>query len=533
MGKTWMNKETILTKYRDSLSSGDLCETAIHWIDSSLRSTEISRGTIESESNRRANYLSAQGCHPGDHVFIFLQFSAEIWYFFLGALKCGAVPCVLFPNFGADALTARLKIGKADFLVIDQSGLKFHSLLRTIPTLKKILVCGELPVPLTVEEKTVVFGEAERERASDDFSAISVQPHDPAFMVFTSGSTGFPKAVLHSHRIADAIVRSMRDVLQVTAADRYWCTAHPAWITGTVYGVLGPLLCGIASVQYAGIYHAKRWMPILQDQKVSVWYTAPTALRSLMAEPADFFTGFDFGALRTIFSIGEPLNPAVFDWGKEAFGREIHDTWFQTEAGTIRIANLSGMKIRPGFMGKAVDDAQVVILNKRNQEAAPMEIGRLCLKEGWDSCFMDYFGQRAAFAEKFQSGFYESGDLASCDADGYIRFVGRDDDVINTSGHLVGPFEVESVLLEQPEIADVAVTAAPDDLLYEKVAAFVVLREGVEMDSKLESRLRVAVTTRLSPYATPKLFILLSEIPRNNAGKILRKELRKLLNSGE
>ncbi len=523
-----MNSETILSKYRDSLFSSGLHRTGIRWIDSSLHSTEISRGTIEQESNWRANFLTEKVCRPGDHVFLFLQFSPEIWYFFLGALKCGAVPCVLFPNFGADALTARLKIGKADFLVTDKAGIKFQPFFVSVPTLRRTLVCGGLP-DTTVDGNICLFDEAEKTRLSEQFTEAPVRPDDPAFMVFTSGSTGFPKAVLHSQRIAGAIVRSMRNVLQVTAEDRYWCTAHPAWITGTVYSVLGPLLCGVEAIQYAGNFHAKRWMPILQDQKVSVWYSAPTAFRSLMNEPAAFFKKFDFSAIRDVFSVGEPLNPKVFDWGKETFGREIHDTWFQTEAGTIRIANLPGAVIRPGFMGKAVDDARPVILNEQNQETAPTEIGRLCLEEGWDSCFADYFGQRSAFAEKFRSGYYETGDLASSDPDGNIRFVGRNDNVINTFGHLVGPFEVESVLLEEDEILDVAVASAPDELLYEKVVAFIVLREGISLDSKLESRLRVSVTTRLSPYATPKLFIPVPWIPRNNAGKVLRKELRERL----
>lgn len=520
--------ETILSKYRNNYLSENPNRTAIRWLDSSLNCVEISRKKLEIESNRRANFLVGKNCKPGDHIFLFLQASPEIWYFFIGALKCGAVPCVLFPNFGEDALRARLLIGKVDFLITDILLNRFKELFLSIPTLKMNICLNHQPQPQPQNNRICYLAD-ELNLLSDQFTDHSAQLHDPAFMVFTSGSTGFPKAVIHSQRIADSICRSMENVLQVTKQDRYWCTAHPAWITGTIYGILGPLLCGIESIQYSGNFHAKRWIPILQDQKVSVWYSAPTAFRSLMNEPPEFYKGFDFSALRSIFSIGEPLNPKVYYWGKEAFNREIHDTWFQTEAGTIRIANLPGETIKPGLMGKAVDDARPIILNDRNEETKRNETGRLCLKEGWESCFINYFGQRSAFASKFKSGFYETGDLAYEDEDGYFCFVGRDDDVINTSGHLVGPFEVESVLLEQEEIIDVAVTAAPDELLYEKVAAFVVLRKGIGWDTKLESKLRVAVTTRLSPIATPKVFMIVDEIPRNNAGKILRNELRDKL----
>ncbi len=520
--------ETILSLYEKQMRTLKGTDTAIRWIDSSLSCQQITWKEIEKESNLRADFLTKKQCQQGDHVFIFLQSSPEIWFFFLGALKCGAVPCVLFPNFGEDAIRSRLIIGKAACLITDSSFKKFEALFLSISTIDAIIYVDEAEVPSSDNKRLHCFHSASASNIQH-FTPRCVNPHDPAFMVFTSGSTGFPKAVIHAHRIGESIQRSMQQVLQVEKHELFWCTAHPAWITGTVYSILGPLLCGIESVQYSGNFHAKRWMPILQDQKVVVWYTAPTAFRSLMHESPEFYKKFDFSALKKIFSIGEPLNPVVYFWGKEIFNQDIHDTWFQTEAGTIRIANVPGTAIKPGFMGKAVDDAMPVILNEKNQANQPNEVGRLCLKEGWESCFIDYFEQRSAFASKFQSGFYETGDLAYQDDEGYFCFVGRDDDVINTSGHLVGPFEVESVLLAQDEIVDVGVTAAPDDLLYEKVAAFIVLKENIIWSDKLESKLRVAVTSHLSPIATPKVFVIVDEIPRNNAGKILRNVLRERL----
>lgn len=520
--------ETILSLYDKQKRTLNGTDTAIRWINSSLTCQQITWDEIEKESNRRAAFLAKKQCQQGDHVFIFLQSSPEIWFFFLGALKCGAVPCVLFPNFGEDAIRSRLVIGKAAYLITDTSFTKFEDLFLSISTIRAIVYVDGIGKPLSTNDRLLRF-DKESAFVYDHFIPSKVDPDDPAFMVFTSGSTGFPKAVIHAHRIAESIQRSMRNVLQIGKDDLFWCTAHPAWITGTVYSILGPLLCRIESVQYSGNFHAKRWMPILQNQRVAVWYSAPTAFRSLMQESPDFYKEYDFSALKEIFSIGEPLNPVVFFWGKAIFNRDIHDTWFQTEAGTIRIANIPGNAIKPGFMGKAVDDAFPVILNEHNQSVPPNEVGRLCLKEGWESCFIDYFEQRSAFASKFQSGYYETGDLAYQDDEGYFCFVGRDDDVINTSGHLVGPFEVESVLLSQDEIADVGVVAAPDDLLYEKVAAFIVLKNGFIWNDKLETKMRIAVTSHLSPIATPKLFIIVDEIPRNNAGKILRNVLRERL----
>ncbi len=519
--------ETILSLYERTLSKKNPDTTAIRWVDSHLNMTPITWRMLENESNNRAIYLTQLGCRPGHHVFIFLESSIEIWYFFWAALKCGAVPCVLFPDFGSDALGARLQSGRADWIITDRWNEKNVGAIRSCFSLKKIILLGE---PSGIPDTRMALFHRES-TTNDSFPLYPAIETDPAFIVFTSGSTGFPKAVVHTHRCAESILRSMQNVLQVQNDDIYWCTAHPAWITGTVYGVIGPLIAGVESVQYSGNFHARRWMPILQNQEVSVWYSAPTAFRSLMTQPIEFFTKFDFSNLREIFSIGEPLNPAVYYWGKEIFQREIRDTWFQTEAGTIRIANLPGKLIKPGYMGMPVDDALPVILDEQGKECSAGQVGRLCLKAGWQSCFTDYFGQHDAYLSKFQNGYYQTGDLAFQDMDGYFCFVGRDDDVINTSGHLVGPFEVESVLLEQPEIAEAGVVAAPDPLLYEKVAAFIVLKMGVEWTSELETRLAVAVTTRLSTQATPRQFIVVNALPKNPAGKILRNELRKRLRS--
>lgn len=514
---------TFLELFREQIQSGRRDAAAIRWIDARQKRSAVSFSTLDAESDRRAGYLRSLGCLPGERVFLFMQLSREIWYFFWGALKCGAIPCVMFADFGEAALKARLETGGANFLVADSDVEGKFPFLKSLPSLKRVI-------------RLEIDPESGEGRFADE-EPCSFGPMDwhdpkiasPAFMAFTSGSTGFPKAVVHTHRAAEAVLRSMRGVLGCREDDLLWCTANPAWITGTIYGVIGPIIAGIESVQYSGKFHARRWLPILDAEQVSVWYSAPTAFRSLMATPDDYYQSFQLNSLRAIFSVGEPLNPAVFEWGKRVLNHEIYDTWFQTEAGTIRIANCPGDQVIPGWMGKAVDDACPLILDEDDQICVPGQTGKLVLKTGWDSCFSEYYLNESATLSKFSNGTYRTGDLALQDESGRFQFVGRDDDVINTSGHLVGPFEVESVLLEDERVLETAVVSEPDPLLYEKVVAFIVLKPGIGFNTELETELKMAVNGKLSSHAVPKAFYPLKVLPKNASGKILRNELRARL----
>ena len=516
--------ETILSLYQEQRSLHDPEQPIVRWLNSSLSATDITWGMIEEESNRRTAFLRKHGCEKGDRVLILLQSSPEIWYFFFAAMKCGAVPCILFPNFGTEALSARFSAAAANFVVMDTWNEKYEPCFNGLTSLKQIFTLSENPADGQKFQHILCSDDSVSELEP---TIEAVTPEDAAFMIFTSGTTGMPKAVVHRHAIATGIVRSMKNILQVQPDDVYWCTAHPAWITGTVYGILGPLLTGTLSIQYAGNYHVKRWMPILQDQGVTCWYSAPTAFRSMMKEPQTLFSQWDFHKIRSIFSIGEPLGAPVFEWGKRTFHREIMDTWFQTETGTIRIANTPGNPITPGAMGLPVDDAHPSIFDDSGHSCKPETPGRLMLKAGWETCFTEYYGQPEAKKAKFSDGYYDTGDSALIDTNGHFRFMGRTDDIINTAGHLIGPFEIESVLSAQEEIAEAAVTAAPDDLLYEKVAAFLVLKQGVDWTSELETKLRVAVNTQVSPYAVPKVYQICDSIPHTGSGKIDRAELKK------
>lgn len=508
-----MENCTLLSLYKESLKFSVPKNKLLTVINSHLEAADYDMAALDAKSSRAAACLLDCGCHKGDKVLISSHETIHVWSFFFGALKLGAVPFVLFPEIGMGGLEVRLKASDARFLITDADPEKLRDSIHFPETLCRIIL-------LEKRSDASVFYSYHEEDWDPITEFAEVEPDDDAFIVFTSGTTGTPKPVVHRHGIAGSIVRSMTDVLHASAADIYWCTAHPAWITGTVYGILGPILCGIHSIQYEGKFHAKRWIPILQDQKVSLWYTAPTALRGLMRENANFFAGYDFSALKQIYSIGEPLSSQLFEWGQQTFNSPIYDTWFQTECGTIRIANQPGQKIIPGWMGKVVSDCEAKITSP-NADG----IGKLTLQAGFSSMFKEYYNMPDETLQKIEGDAYHTGDLASINTEGYFHFEGRADDVINTSGHLVGPLEVEQVLMAHPAVELAAVVAEPDELCYEVPAAYIVLAEGQEWSRQLETALKVAVNTGVSPYAVPKHFYPVNSLPQTESGKINRKAL--------
>lgn len=493
--------------------------TLLRTYDGRLTETNVSEAEFQSRVRGLAQSLREKGIERGDHVFLSLASITELTAHFWALLWIGAVPCALFPDHGVEAVAARFSAGAADYAITDRDAGPIHDAAESYGKLRRIIQANELRVS----------------GAPTNLEPAELCADDPAFMVFTSGSTGFPKAVVHRHSIAAPILRSMTQILGVRPGETFWCTAHPAWITGSVYAIIGPILRGAVAVQYSGAFHAKRWLPLLEKANVSTLYTAPSALRGLMRMDDEFFQGFDLSALRAVFSVGEPLTGAIYSWGRRALKKTIYDTWFQSEAGTIRIANLPGDEILPDWMGKAVDDSDVVLLDEKYQPLAPDTagvVGKLALRRGWASAFSGYFGREDLTASKFNGDFYLTGDLAKRDETGRYQFIGRDDDLINTSGHLLGPFEVESVLCADSAVQDAAVVSVPDPLTFEAVAAFLVLKDGIDWDETLELRLRTAVSGAIAVYAAPKLFVVVSELPRNDAGKILRRELRDRLREG-
>ena len=496
---------------------------ALRWLGSDGERKQFTFGQLADESSRFASVLAGLGVVPGARVFIMLPKLPELFIALLGGLKARAVVGPLFANFGDEALLDRLGDSRACVLLTKHSLLKKVQRIRDrLPDLRHVLLVDEED---HLAPDILSYRRLMRE-ASADFAIAPTSPETPSILHYTSGSTGKPKGVLHVHGALPSIVRTTRDVLQVGPGDVFWCTADPGWVTGTSYGIIGPWAVGATQVHYGGSFDAGAWMTILEQEQVNVWYTAPTALRMLMREEASLYTGRRLQALRCTASVGEPLNPEITFWARRTLGKEIHDTWFQTETGAIMIANRPGLAVRPGSIGKVVDGVEAVILDNADHPLPAGQQGRLCLRRGWPSMFTEYLNRAEIYASRFHGEYYDSGDMAVRDADGYFWFVGRTDDVINTSGHLMGPFEIESVLLELPEVAEAAAVSAPDPIRFEKVVVFVCLRSGHSPSRELESRIRLHVANRVSSIASPQEVVFVASLPRNRSGKIMRRVLR-------
>lgn len=499
---------------------------ALRWVENDLTNEGYSFEYFERASNRIALVLKQLGIKPGDTVSIFLPRSLVLMNAFFAILKLQAVSCILFSTLGEEGLLDRLSNSNTRVIITRKSLLrKILSIEDKLPVLQKILVVDlDGHQDNTVQSMDQLLAGT---GADFDFPHM-LDAETPAFLQYTSGSTGKPKGALHVHGALGDMRQSFRDIMQLEAGERYWCTADPAWITGIVYGVIAPFATGARQLQYSGSYNADKWLKILQDGKVNVWYTAPTALRMLMQEEESKFLASNFSLLKRMYSVGEPLNPEIYHWGRQVFNVEIYDTWWQSETGSMMIGNRPPMTVKPGSMGKPRAGAEALICNEKMEVLPAGEQGLLCLRKGWGSMFRGYFRNELAYAEKFNGDIYITGDLAWRDEEGYFWYVSRADDVINTAGHLVGPFEVESALLEIDEIVDVAVIGADDPLLHKKIIAFVKLREDQAWSREVELKCRIYVSNKVSTTAIPAEFHVIDHIPKNQSGKILRRVLKAI-----
>ncbi|MDD2365356.1 MAG: AMP-binding protein [Desulfuromonadaceae bacterium] len=503
--------------------SGLKDKTAMRWVSAHHERTDYTFGDLDAASNRFANLLDTLGVLPGDIFFTFLPKMPEQFFAFLGTLKHRTICGTLFSNFGEDALLDRLSDSKATGIITKKSFLrKIKRIWPQLPELRFVIL---VDIDEHSEENVYSYKQL-MDAASAEWTTALTPPETPSVLHYTSGSTGKPKGALHAHRSVLLQNSTTRDVLAVNSNDIYWCTADQGWVTGTSYGIIGPWSLGVTQVHFGGVYDASVWMDLIQTERITVWYTAPTALRMLMRESPELYAPFDLSSLRHISSVGEPLNPEVMVWGEKILGKKIYDTWFQTETGGILIPNRPGTPIRHGSMGKPIDEIEAAILSDDGSQVGVNTHGNLCIKSGWSSMFITYINNQEKYDSRFRDGYYYTGDTAYRDDDGYFWFVGRSDDVINTSGHLVSPFEVESALLELDEIVESGVVGVPDDLLFEKVITYVALRDGITIAPELDLKIKLHISNRLSSIAAPHEVIAIEKIPKNKSGKIMRRVLK-------
>jgi acetyl-CoA synthetase len=504
---------------------------ALRWLGKQGEVRDFSYGDLYRLTNQFANILGSLGIGKGDRVFALAGRIPELYIAALGTLKNGSVFCPLFSAFGPEPIQQRLSIAEGKVLVTTDllyGRRKISELRSALPHLEHVLVIGnpDDPSPPGTYNFRKLMAEA-----SDRFKIPPTAPEDMALIHFTSGTTGRPKGAVHVHKAVIAHHITGTYALDFHPGDIFWCTADPGWITGTSYGIIAPLTHGITSIVDEADFEAERWYRIIQNQKVTVWYTAPTAVRMLMKAGTGIIRKYDLSSLRFISSVGEPLNPEAVVWGQEAFGLPIHDNWWQTETGGIMIANYRAMQIRPGSMGKPLPGIEAAIVHPHKDGTVDVVNeagiqGELALRPGWPSMFRGYLHDEERYRKSFAGGWYLTGDLARKDTDGYFWFVGRADDVIKSAGHLIGPFEVESALMEHPAVAEAGVIGKPDPVIGETVKAFVSLKKGYEPSEALRKELLGHARSRLGPAVAPREIDFRDSVPKTRSGKIMRRLLK-------
>lgn len=477
-------------------------------------------------SNQFGNVLRSIGIEKGERVFLFMPRSPELYISMMGILKIGAISGPLFEAFMEQAVRDRLENSDATALITTPDLLS-RVPYKELSNLKHIILIGDGEVPDDAENTKFYRYEQEMAMASQDLEMEWVDREDGMILHYTSGSTGKPKGVLHVHNAMIQQYQTAKWIFDLKEDDVYWCTADPGWVTGTSYGIFGPWLNGTSNLIRGGRFSPEDWYGTIEKYQVTVWLSAPTAFRRLMSVGEGSTTEFDLRSLRHVLSVGEPLNAEVVHWGMKVYGLRIHDHWWMTETGGVIISNYPSMPIKPGSMGKPFPGIEAAILDEQGNELPPGQMGPLCIKAGWPSMLRTVWKNEKRFNGYFPiEGWFESGDLASKDEDGYFWFQGRDDDVITTSGERVGPFEVESKLVEHPAVAEAAVIGKPDPIRGEIIKAFVALREGYEKTDELQEELRVFVKEGLAAHAAPREIELRDFLPKTRSGKIMRRVLK-------
>ena len=506
---------------------GHGAKTALHWEGMGGVEKNFSYDDIRSAGNTIGAFLRRLGIREGERVCLFMDKVPELYVGVLGILKIGAIAQPLFSAFGDESLFVRLENAQTTAVITQKKHApKVRKILDKLPFLKHLIIVdhdGKAPL----REREVAFS-LEKAAPVEHLDVVPTLAESPSLLHYTSGTTGQPKGVKHVHYSLIAQYLTAKWVLDIRPDDIYWCTADPGWVTGTSYGIIGPWSLGVTQCVMDSGFSAEAWYKFIEKHRVTNWYSAPTAIRSLMKAGDEIIKKYDLSCLRMLSSVGEPLNSEAVIWSEKVFGKAFLDTYFQTETGAIMITNFPDMKIKPGSMGKPFPGITAVILDPKTH--APYsesgKIGLIGLQPGWPSMMRTYWNNEETYRKKFINGWYMTGDRASIDKEGYFWFVGRDDDIINTGGHLVSPFEVESALIEHPAVAESAVVSKPDPINMEVVKAFVTLKAGFTPSADLDLEIMNFIRKKLSPLAMPQEIEFVESLPKTRSGKIMRRILK-------
>jgi acetyl-CoA synthetase len=506
---------------------GKADKIALHWEGLGGAEKHFTYNDIRLASNTIAAFLQSLGQAPGDRICLFMDRVPELFIGVLGILKMGGIGQPLYSAFGDESLYVRLENAETSAIITQRKhALKVRKILDKLPHLKHIIIVdhdGKSPL----RDREVAFS-LEKAAPVEDFDSYPTTAESPSLLHYTSGTTGQPKGVKHVHYSLISQYLTAKWVLDIREDDIFWCTADPGWVTGTSYGIIGPWSLGVTQCVLDGGFSAEAWYKFIEKHRISNWYSAPTAIRSLMKAGDEIIKNFDLSSLRNLASVGEPLNSEAVVWSEKVFGKAFLDTYFQTETGSIMITNFPGMKIKPGSMGRPFPGITATILDPKAYEPYPEtgKIGLIAIRPGWPAMMRTYWNNEETYQKKFKNGWYMTGDRASIDKEGYFWFVGRDDDIINTGGHLVSPFEVESALIEHPAVAESAVVSKPDPINMEVVKAFVTLKSGFTASADLDLEIMNFIRKKLSPLAMPQAIEFVESLPKTRSGKIMRRILK-------
>ncbi|MEK9881834.1 MAG: acetate--CoA ligase [Alphaproteobacteria bacterium] len=533
---------------RHLASRGD--QTAIIWEgDDPADSRQISYAELHEEVCKFANVLKAEGAKKGDRITIYMPMIPEATVAMLACARIGAVHSVVFGGFSPDALAGRIQDCDSNMVITADEGLRggrpvplkanTDAALESCPDCNKVVVVRRTGGDIGwVDGRDVWYHEAMAD-ASADCPPEEMNAEDPMFILYTSGSTGKPKGVLHTTG-GYMVYASMTHqyVFDYKDGDVYWCTADVGWVTGHSYIVYGPLANGATTLMFEGVPtwpDSSRFWQVVEKHKVSIFYTAPTAIRALMREGDAPVTGCDRSSLRLLGSVGEPINPEAWIWYHDVVGEgrcPIVDTWWQTETGGILITPLPGATAtKPGSATRPFFGIKPVLVDGENNLLEGAVDGNLCIDHSWPGQMRTVYGDHQRFIDTYFTTFpgrYFSGDGARRDQDGYFWITGRVDDVLNVSGHRMGTAEIESALVAHPQVAESAVVGYPHDIKGQGIYAYVTLIEGCEPSDELAAELRQWTRKEIGPIATPDLLQWAPQLPKTRSGKIMRRILRKI-----